>query len=47
MVFPVILGKGKRLFVNEDTQTSMHLVVMKPAGDEGIYMLIYHPLKGM
>jgi dihydrofolate reductase len=45
MVFPVILGKGRRLFLNESKNTSVHLVDMKLVGDEGIYTLIFHPFK--
>jgi dihydrofolate reductase len=45
MVYPIVLGKGKRLFINESKKTSMHLVDMNRVGDEGIFTLIFHPLK--
>jgi dihydrofolate reductase len=40
MVYPVILGDGKRLFSNAGTMASLELVDAKPAGD-GIVMLTY------
>ena len=45
MVFPVVLGKGKRLFTSESKQSSLHLIEAKPVGDEGVLTLIYHPLR--
>ena len=43
MVFPVILGKGKRLF-NESKLQALRLVEAKPVGS-GILILIYHPAR--
>jgi len=40
MVYPVVLGEGKRLFSNAGTMASLELVDAKPAGD-GIVMLTY------
>jgi dihydrofolate reductase len=33
MVFPVVLGAGKRLFADSDGATALHLVDSKPAGE--------------
>jgi dihydrofolate reductase len=44
MVYPVVLGKGKRLFISESKKTSLHLIEMKQAGDEGVFTLVYHPV---
>ncbi len=41
MVYPVILGKGKRLFDGED-RIALQLVESKPVGG-GIVILVYHP----
>jgi len=40
MVYPVVLGEGKRLFCNAGAMASLELVDAKPAGD-GIVMLTY------
>ena len=45
MVFPVILGKGKRLFNDSKDQRALQLVEAKPVGSEGVITLIYHPKK--
>jgi dihydrofolate reductase len=45
MVYPVVLGKGKRLFMNESKKASLHLVQIRAVGDEGIFILIYHPTR--
>ncbi len=42
MVYPVILGDGKRLFKNGNHRTALRLIEAKPAGS-GILTLIYHP----
>jgi len=42
MVYPVILGKGKRLFINGNKKTTLHLMEMKQVGDEGVFTLVYH-----
>jgi dihydrofolate reductase len=42
MVFPVVLGKGKRLFTSESKQSNLHLMEAKPVGNEGVLTLIYH-----
>jgi dihydrofolate reductase len=40
MVYPVILGGGKRLFADAGKMASLELVDSRPAGD-GIVMLTY------
>jgi dihydrofolate reductase len=45
MVFPVILGSGKRLFGEMDAKKSMKLVSSQTVGD-GVGILIYEPKRG-
>ncbi len=40
MVYPVVLGKGKRLFIPESKKHALRLAEVKPIGD-GILILIY------
>jgi dihydrofolate reductase len=40
MVFPIVLGAGKRLFPDAGGPTSLELVDSKPVGD-GIVTLVY------
>jgi dihydrofolate reductase len=42
MIYPVILGSGKRLFGELDDKQRWRLVESKAAGD-GIMILIYEP----
>ncbi len=42
MVFPVILGKGKRLFQEGNLSPAFRLAEAKPVG-AGVLTLIYHP----
>jgi dihydrofolate reductase len=42
MVYPVVLGKGKRLFRDGIDRQSLRLVEAKSVGS-GILILIYHP----
>ncbi len=42
MVFPVVLGTGKRFFV-EGGESVLRLVEAKPVGDAGVVILIYAP----
>jgi dihydrofolate reductase len=44
MVFPVILGTGKRLFGNMSGKKSLRLVSSKTVGD-GVAILIYEPAR--
>jgi len=45
MVFPVILGSGKKLFGEMGEKKSMKLVSSQPVGD-GVEILIYEPKQG-
>ncbi|HKV32651.1 MAG TPA: dihydrofolate reductase family protein [Candidatus Dormibacteraeota bacterium] len=42
MVFPVILGSGKRLFADTTEMKTLRLAESKPVGD-GILILVYRP----
>ncbi len=44
MVYPVILGKGKRLFEDGNVLHALQLVKAQPVGD-GILILVYHPAR--
>ena len=44
MVFPVILGRGRRLFEDGNGKYTMKLAESKPVGS-GVLILIYHPEK--
>src|SRR5512140_2395575 len=43
MVFPIILGKGKRLFDNTTIKHPLDLVEAMPVGNEGVVVLVYRP----
>jgi dihydrofolate reductase len=43
MVFPVILGKGKRLFNGGSESHALQLVEAKPVGPAGVITLVYRP----
>jgi dihydrofolate reductase len=43
MVFPVVLGKGKRLFDDGLGKSALELVQSRPVGPDGIVILIYRP----
>ncbi len=43
MVFPVILGGGKRLFQGEGERRALRLVEAKPVGPAGVLTLVYRP----
>jgi dihydrofolate reductase len=45
MLFPIVLGSGKRLFGEGCTPTTLRLVDSKPAGPEGILILTYEPAR--
>ena len=45
MVFPVILGSGKKLFGEMDRKKSMKLITSQTVGD-GVEILIYEPKRG-
>jgi dihydrofolate reductase len=42
MVFPVVLGKGKRLFNEGIQRHALRLVEAKPVGPAGVFTLVYH-----
>jgi dihydrofolate reductase len=43
MVFPTVLGAGKRLFPEGTSVPALELVEARPVGDEGVLVLIYRP----
>jgi dihydrofolate reductase len=43
MVFPTVLGKGKRLVGETSEAGTLRLTESKPVGDEGVLVLIYEP----
>ncbi len=43
MVFPTVLGAGKRLFGETSAASALKLVDSKPVGDDGVVILIYRP----
>jgi dihydrofolate reductase len=43
MVFPVALGRGKRLFEDVSDSTALQLVDTKQVGSDGVLILIYQP----
>jgi dihydrofolate reductase len=43
MVFPMVLGAGRRLFDEADAQTSLELVDSRPVGPDGVVILTYRP----
>jgi dihydrofolate reductase len=46
MVFPILLGGGKRLFGNLSLASSLHLDEVQKVGDDGIVVLTYRPRVG-
>jgi dihydrofolate reductase len=43
MVFPVVLGKGKRLFTDTDGAKPLQLADSRPVGPDGVVILTYRP----
>ncbi len=43
MVFPVVLGVGKRLFGDTSSTKALRLVESKPVGPDGVVILTYRP----
>src|SRR4051794_11248370 len=41
MVFPVVLGKGKKLFGDDGVKTVLKLTEVKPVGDAGVTVATY------
>ena len=46
MVFPIVVGKGKRLFGDVGETRAMRLVDTKPVGPDDILILTYGPARG-
>jgi dihydrofolate reductase len=47
MVFPVLLGAGKRLFGDAGAATALRLVEAMPVGPDGVVILTYRPAAGV
>jgi dihydrofolate reductase len=45
MVFPIVVGKGKRLFGDTEETKVMDLVDTKPVGPDGVLILTYRPAR--
>jgi dihydrofolate reductase len=45
MVFPIVLGSGKRLFEQGSKTTTLRLVETKPVGPDGVVILTYEPAR--
>jgi dihydrofolate reductase len=45
MVFPIVLGAGKRLFEQDHTRTTLRLVDTKAVGPDGVFILTYAPTR--
>lgn len=45
MLFPIVLGSGKRLFGEGGTPTTLRLIDSRPVGPDGILILTYQPAK--
>jgi dihydrofolate reductase len=43
MVYPIVLGSGKRLFGELDDTKSFQLVESRRVGDDGVVVLTYQP----
>ena len=43
MVFPLVIGAGKRLFADTSAPTALKLVESKPVGDDGVVIQRYVP----
>ena len=46
MVFPIVVGKGKRLFRDTEETKAMRLVDTKQVGPDGVLILTYEPAQG-
>jgi dihydrofolate reductase len=46
MVFPTVLGAGKRLFGDTASAKAFQLVESRPVGDDGVVILRYEPAAG-
>jgi dihydrofolate reductase len=46
MLFPIVLGAGKRLFADGTPPAVLRLVDSTPVGPEGVFVLTYEPVAG-
>jgi dihydrofolate reductase len=46
MVFPVVLGAGKRLFADASPLTTLRLAEARPVGSDGVLVLVYERAGG-
>jgi dihydrofolate reductase len=45
MVFPTVLGKGKRLFPDGRPQATLKLTDCRPVGPDGVAVMVYEPVR--
>jgi dihydrofolate reductase len=45
MVFPIVLGTGKRLFGEDSPRTVLRLASYTPVGPDGVIVLTYEPVR--
>jgi dihydrofolate reductase len=45
MLYPIVLGGGKRLFAEDMPRTKLRLVDSRPLGKDGILLLTYEPAR--
>jgi dihydrofolate reductase len=45
MVFPIVLGTGKRLFGDENPRAELRLIDARPVGPDGVVILTYAPAR--
>jgi dihydrofolate reductase len=45
MVFPLVLGRGKRLFHETRQPTALKLIEARPVGSDGVVVLVYEPAR--
>jgi dihydrofolate reductase len=45
MVFPIVLGSGKRLFADAGARSVLRLTDTTPVGPEGVLVLTYEPVR--
>jgi dihydrofolate reductase len=45
MVYPIVLGTGKRLFGEGMPRTKLRLVDSRSLGSDGIFLLVYQPVR--
>jgi dihydrofolate reductase len=45
MLYPIVLGAGKRLFAEGAPRTALRLLDTKPVGPDGVLILTYAPIR--